>query len=97
MGKEDEFSLIVGQLYKMGLDEILHRYVLEHERQIIPVEAHGGTTSGHYARKVTIHKILRGGLWWPTLHKDLKEYFIACDVCQIIGKPSIRDEIPLVP
>jgi hypothetical protein len=29
------------------------------------------------------------------LHKDTKEYSRACDVCQRIGKPSRRYEIPL--
>ena len=30
--KVADFTLIAGQLYKLGLDEILRRYVLEHER-----------------------------------------------------------------
>jgi hypothetical protein len=42
-------------------------------------------------------RILRAGLWWPTLHKDAKEYYKACDVCQRVGKPSRRDEMPLAP
>ena len=46
-----DFSLIVGHLYKMGLDEVLSKYVPEHERQIILIEAHGGITGGHYAGK----------------------------------------------
>jgi hypothetical protein len=44
-----------------------------------------------------MQKVLRYGLWWPTLHKDAKEYYKACDVCQRVGKPSRRDEIPLAP
>ena len=30
--KATDFTLIAGQLYKLGPDEILQRYVLEHER-----------------------------------------------------------------
>lgn len=52
---------------------ILHRYVPKHERQMILAEAHGGAAGGHYAGKATPHKILRDGLWWPTLHKDAKD------------------------
>jgi hypothetical protein len=37
------------------------------------------------------------GLWWPTVHKDSKEYCQKCDVCQRVGKPSRRNEIPLRP
>jgi hypothetical protein len=36
-------------------------------------------------------------LWWPTVHKDAKEYCQTYDVCQRVGKPSRRDEIPLMP
>jgi hypothetical protein len=92
-----DFSLIVGQLYKMGLDEILRRCVMEIERPLILIEAHEGITRGHYVGKATAQNLLRAGLWWPTLHKDAKDYAIACDVCQRVGKPSQRDEIPLAP
>jgi hypothetical protein len=89
------FSLVAGQLYKMGLDEILRRCVMEIERPVILIEADEGIAKGHYAGKATAQKVLRDGLWWPTLHRDAKEYARACDVCQRIGKPSQRDEIPL--
>jgi transposase InsO family protein len=92
-----EFSLIVGQLYKMGPNEILRRCVMEAEHPLILAEAHEGITGGHYAGKATAQKVLRAGLWWPTLHKDAKEYTRACDVCQRVGKPYRRDEIPLAP
>lgn len=52
--KEVEFSLIEGHLYKMGPVEILHRYVLEHERQMILEKDHHGTTGGHYVRKAIL-------------------------------------------
>jgi hypothetical protein len=46
-----EFKLIAEQLYKMGLDEILRRCVMEAERLSILTEAHEGIIGGHYARK----------------------------------------------
>jgi hypothetical protein len=92
-----DFSLIVGQLYKMGPDEILRRCVMEAERPLILVEEHEGIAGGHYAGKETTHKVLRAGVWWPTSQKDAKDYNRACDVCQRVGKPSIRDEMPLAP
>ena len=48
-----EFTLIVGQLYKMGPDEILRKCVLEHEKPLILAEAHSGAAGGHYAGKDT--------------------------------------------
>ena len=91
-----DFTLIAGQLYKMGPDEILRRCVLEHERPLILAEAHSGVAGGHYAGKATAQNILTTSLWWPTVHKDAREYCHSCDVCQRTGKPSRKDEMPLV-
>lgn len=86
MVKAAKFSLIEGKLYKMGLDEILRRYVPEHERHMILVEAHEGAAGGHYARKDIAQNILRVRLWCPTSPKYAKEYFQACGVCQEKGR-----------
>jgi hypothetical protein len=64
---------------------------------LILAEAHEGITGGHYTGKETAQKVLRVGLWWPTLHRDAKDYYKACDVCQRVGKLSRRDEMPLAP
>jgi hypothetical protein len=44
-----------------------------------------------------VQKILRAGLWWPTDHKDEKEYCQNCDVYQRVGNPSRRDDMSLIP
>ena len=51
--KVANFIIIVGQLYKLGPDEILRRYVLPHERSIILEEAHAGIAGGHYSGNPT--------------------------------------------
>jgi hypothetical protein len=56
------FSLISGQLYKMGPDEILRRCVMEAERPLILAEEHEGITGGHYKGKKTTQKVLKAGL-----------------------------------
>ena len=81
----------------MGPDEILRRCVLEHENPLILDEAHSGAAGGHYIGKSMAQKILTAGLWRPTIHKDAREYCHSCDICQRTGKPSRRDEMPLVP
>ena len=48
-----DFTLIAGQLYKMGPDEILPRCVIEHENPLILAEAHSGAAGGHYVGKAT--------------------------------------------
>ena len=52
---------------------------------------------GHYGGRAIARKVLRAGLWWPTLHNDAADYAKSCDVYQRVGKPSRRDEMPLVP
>jgi transposase InsO family protein len=44
-----------------------------------------------------VQKVLHAGLWWSTIHRDAKDYCQRCDVCQRVGKPNRRDEIPLRP
>jgi hypothetical protein len=46
-----DFSLIVGQLYKMRPGKILRRCVMEAERPMILKEAHEGIAGRHYAGK----------------------------------------------
>jgi hypothetical protein len=89
------FSLIVGQLYKMGPDEILRRCVMEEERKLILAEAHEGIAGGDYVGKATSQKVVRASLWWPILHRDAKDYYRACDICQRVGKLFRRDDMPL--
>ena len=54
---------------------------MEVEHLMILEEAHEGIAGGHYAGKETSQKVVGVGLWWPTLHRDAKEYARACDVC----------------
>jgi hypothetical protein len=70
---------------------------LDHERQDILWEFHSGVVGGHLGEKATTQKVLQEGLWWETLFKDAKSYARSCDVCQRVGKPSCRDELPLQP
>jgi len=72
--RTSDFTLIAGKLYKLGQDEILHRYVLEHKRRKILEEAHVGVIGGHYAGKATTQKVLTARLWWLIVHKDAKEF-----------------------
>ena len=60
-------------------------------------EAHIGIVGGHYSGNPTMWNILTIELWWPTLHKNAKEFCRSYDVCQHIGRPSRRDEMPLNP
>ena len=75
----------------------MRRCVLLCEKGQILVEAHAGFAGGHYGGRATARKVLHAGLWWPTLHNYVMDYAQNCDICQRTGKPSWRDEMPLVP
>ena len=79
--KAVDFTIIIGQLYKLGPNEILRRYVLPHERPLILEEAHASITGGHYSGKHTMQKVLTTYLLWPTLHKEEKEFCRSYNVC----------------
>jgi hypothetical protein len=49
-----DYSLIARHLYKMGIDSILRRYVLEYERPRILAEAHEGIVGGNYTGNSTV-------------------------------------------
>jgi hypothetical protein len=76
-----DYKLIAGHLYNLGEDNTFRRCVMEHEIPIILEETHEGIVGGNYAGKATAQKVLRVGLWWPTIYKDSKEYCQNCDVC----------------
>jgi hypothetical protein len=64
---------------------------------MVLTKEHEGIDGGNYAINPTTKKELHAGLWWPIVHKDAKEYCQNCDVYQRVGKPSRRDEMPLMP
>lgn len=65
--KSENYQLSASQLYKLRVDGILCRCILEHEGQDLLMEAHEGVSGGHYARKPTTHKVLCTGHWWPSI------------------------------
>ena len=92
-----DFTIIAGQLYKKGIDQVCRRCVSEHEKIGVLKEAHQGITGGHQAAEITKRKILQAGLWWPTMSKDAHLFVKNCDLCQRLGKPTDRDRMPIYP
>jgi hypothetical protein len=67
-----DYQLIAGQIYKLGLYNILRICVLNHERKNILWECHNGFAGGHVGGKSTAQKVLQARLWWDMLFKDVK-------------------------
>eukprot|EP00253_Pinus_taeda_P004768 PITA_04768 len=82
----------------LELDKMLTADIIESVEESDWKQHSHGCSWGHHERTLRREsKILRTGLWWPTLHQYSKAYCNACDVCQRTGRPSQRDEMPLNP
>jgi hypothetical protein len=48
-------------------------------------ELHEGTTREHFATKIKHKKNLDVGYKWPTMCRDVNDFYKSCDACQRIG------------
>ena len=95
--KAAPYTLINGFLYRLGVDDILRRCVLDHEKVGIMEEAHSGFAGGHFQADTTTKKVLQARLWRPMMHKDIREFVRNCDICQHMGRPLKQNQMPLIP
>lgn len=91
------YTLINRLLYRLGVDDILRRRVLDQEKVGIMEEARSGPAGGHFQTDTTSKKILQVGLWWPKMNKDVLEFISKCDICQCMGRPLKHNHMPLIP
>ena len=91
------FEVIMGILYRRGIDQILRRCVHKFEQKVILTEAHSGDAGGHYSGQVTAKKIFQAGLWWPLVFKDAHDFVKSCLICQRDNRPLDVDRMPLQP
>ena len=52
---------------------------------------------GHYASKITGHKVFECGFYWPTIFKDAHEFYLRCRACQASLNMGKKDHMPLTP
>ena len=67
------------------------RCVADHDIIDVIEQAHCGSGRGHFNHESIARKVLRSGLWWPTLFKDTYEYVHRCDECQRFKHPQKAD------
>jgi hypothetical protein len=95
--KSSAYTWVVGYLFKLYPNHILRRCIREYEVHDILHACHDEPCGGHYATKRTTYKILQVGYYWPTLHRDARQYTSHCDECQRMGKHTRKNEMPLQP
>ena len=82
------YQLITSRLYKTGKDGIVRRCAREDS-------THLGIARGHFSTKTIARKVLKFGLWWPTLFGNAIEFKKRCDPCKRTTKPQKWDRMPL--
>ena len=84
-------------IFKYFPDQIIRLCVLEKEHKRVLTFCHEFACGGHFGPCKTTKKVLWNGLYWPTLFKDSFNFCKSCANCQITGKITKRDMVPLKP
>ncbi|CAA7031624.1 unnamed protein product [Microthlaspi erraticum] len=83
-------------LYKRGPNSIYRRCIAEEDVQGV-LELPWVCLWRSLCHIQNATKVLKAGLWWPTLFKDAASFIAKCDPCQRKGGITKRDEMPLNP
>ena len=75
----------------------MRRCVPKEEQYSILKFCHSNPGGGHYAAKVTAHKVLESGFYWPSVFKDALDFYLKCPSCQAALNIDNRNHMPLKP
>jgi len=68
--------------------------LVEGETQKVIEEFHRGVCGGHYSWKTTAHKILKTGLYWPTLFGSVHLQVRSRQKCQVFAETQKLSPLP---
>ena len=91
--RASKYKLIADVLYMQGADLVLRRVPWKEELYKVLEENHEGACGGHFALKITLHKILQEGYVWPSIQKDVHHWCSSCRRCQSFGKRVLKPEL----
>jgi hypothetical protein len=66
----------------MGQDNKLQRCLTTTKAHMVMKKLHEGPLGGHFATEITQRKILDTRYWWPTMYRDVHDYYRSCDAHQ---------------
>jgi len=84
-------------LFKYCSDQIIRRCIPDEEVRSVLSFCHELACGGHFGPRKTAEKVLQSGFYWPTLFKDAYEFCKTCPRCQMVGRISKRNMMPLNP
>jgi ribonuclease HI len=80
------YTMVEGDLYHHGANEILMRCITQEEGRELLAEIHGGECGSHSASRTLVGKGFRHGFYWPTTLLDVVEMVKSCKACQFHAK-----------
>ncbi|MCO5598101.1 hypothetical protein L7F22_052192 [Adiantum nelumboides] len=88
-----KYMLVGDSLYMKGADLVMRRVPWKEEIYMVLEENHEGSCGGHFASKITLHKILQEGYVWPSIQRDVHHWCKSCKECQSMASRVLRSEI----
>jgi len=89
--KSAKFYINKNMLYWKDPSGILLRCLDKQQSLEVIHQFHSSICGGHHYWKITAHKILRAGYYWPTLFLDVFSFVKACDKCQrFAGRQQLK-------
>jgi hypothetical protein len=80
------YTVVEGDLYRCGANDILMRCITQEEGHEILTEIHGGECGSHSSPRTMVGKAFRHGFYWPTALQDAAEMVKSCKACQFHAK-----------
>jgi hypothetical protein len=75
------YTVVEGDLYCHGANDILMRCITQEEGRELLVEIHGGECGSHSASHTLVGKAFRHGFYSPTTLQDVAEMVKSCKAC----------------
>lgn len=84
--KARKYCINNDQLYRRALEEPLLKCIGPKEAKIAKIESHSGIYGEHTAGKNMALKLIRHGVFWPTMRKDCEEFSKSADHANYMDK-----------
>eukprot|EP00253_Pinus_taeda_P031771 PITA_31771 len=81
VSKSTPFTLVGGNIFKLGPYKVLRRCFREEEVFDILLACHDGPSGGHFTTKRIVFKVLQTHYYCPTLHQVARRCTSRCDQC----------------
>ncbi|XP_023748530.1 uncharacterized protein LOC111896779 [Lactuca sativa] len=93
--KAPSYALINGELYRKGFTAPWLKCVDQAKWREILQEAHAGQVGAHEGARALTGKVLRMGVYWPTIQQDALDVAKKCGECQSYTPVQANPPVPL--